>query len=85
MPVGRILGDVVVLTSIGRTVREAREQVPALHASYALDAFVVMPNHLHAIVVQEAMNDRTSLSTVIGLLRAVRAAARGVRSGSAAP
>ena len=40
-----------------------------MHASYALDAFVVMPNHLHAIVVQEAMNDRTSLSTVIGLFK----------------
>jgi REP element-mobilizing transposase RayT len=40
----------VTLTEIGQVVREEWLRTPDLRPNVALDAFVIMPNHLHGIV-----------------------------------
>jgi REP element-mobilizing transposase RayT len=48
---GRVVDGAVELTEIGRIVAEEWEHTPALRPNVVLDTFVVMPDHLHRIVV----------------------------------
>jgi REP-associated tyrosine transposase len=48
---GHMRGDAVELSPIGRVVRECWVQIPRHFRHAELDAFVVMPNHLHGIVL----------------------------------
>jgi REP element-mobilizing transposase RayT len=43
-------GDVVGLSDMGRIVQDTWHELPSHCPDVNLDAFVVMPNHLHAIV-----------------------------------
>lgn len=47
----------VPLSSIGRVVDEAIRAIPAHYPNVALDKFVVMPNHIHLILVLGADAD----------------------------
>jgi REP element-mobilizing transposase RayT len=47
---GRITEDRVELSAIGRIVAEEWVRTPAIRPEVVLDEWVVMPNHLHAIV-----------------------------------
>ena len=47
---GAIVGEECVLNSLGKKVREYWLSLPAKYPELALDEFVVMPNHFHAIV-----------------------------------
>jgi putative transposase len=47
---GRIRGDEMDLNENGKIVRKTWHELPKHYASIELDAFVVMPNHLHAII-----------------------------------
>lgn len=47
----------MVKNSWGIVVQEEWEQTAILRATISLDAFVVMPNHIHGIVVIDAVED----------------------------
>lgn len=69
---GDIARGVVQLSPLGRIVVEEWASTPLLRPQVRLDAFVVMPDHLHGILV--TTNDRVGLT---------RRAALGGTSGSA--
>jgi REP element-mobilizing transposase RayT len=48
---GRVAGGAVDLTDIGRIVAEEWERTPTIRPNVELDAFVVMPDHMHGIIV----------------------------------
>ncbi len=48
---GSVVGDKVELTAIGQIVHDFWQQIPDHNDYIDLDAFVVMPNHIHGIIV----------------------------------
>ncbi|MFN8475657.1 MAG: transposase [Anaerolineae bacterium] len=48
---GAIVDDVMRLTSLGMVVYSTWNDLPAHYLHVELDAFVVMPNHVHGIIV----------------------------------
>ena len=48
---GDVVDGVMVLNEVGQIVEDAWLDTPALRPNVELDAFVVMPNHFHAIAV----------------------------------
>lgn len=48
---GEIVGDEMQMNDAGRLVRSRWQELPARFPSVNLDTFVVMPNHLHAVIV----------------------------------
>lgn len=48
---GTIAGDQVELNEAGRMVHDEWEALPERFPAVLLDAFVIMPNHLHGIIV----------------------------------
>ena len=51
---GDVVGDEMRLNGAGRVVREVWEGLPDRFPGVGLDVFVVMPNHIHGIVVMGA-------------------------------
>jgi putative transposase len=51
---GEVSGAAVHLTRAGRAVAGAWEALPASFCSICLDAFVIMPNHVHGIICLQA-------------------------------
>lgn len=47
---GRVIGGEVVLTGVGKIVQEAWFDIGHRFGGLQLDAFVVMPNHIHGIL-----------------------------------
>lgn len=43
--------SVVKLSPVGEVVQEKWQKIPRLFSNVALDAFVIMPNHMHGILV----------------------------------
>lgn len=78
-----ILGDIVddrmQLNASGRVVAECWAAIPMHFPYVAMDEFVVMPNHLHGIVVIEAeprarhasplQDGRATLGTIVGAFK----------------
>ena len=84
------LGDVVDgkarLSAAGRVVLRARESLPDRFPSLALDAFVVMPNHVHGIVFLGANPDAEAEDThTVGALLAAPFTQGGVPNAGTAP
>jgi REP element-mobilizing transposase RayT len=48
---GEIVEGEMVLNDVGQMVRDTWEQMPSHYPGCGLDAFVVMPNHVHGIIV----------------------------------
>jgi len=48
---GRIKNEQVVFNEIGKLVRECWQEIPEHFRDLKLDACVVMPNHLHGIII----------------------------------
>lgn len=48
---GAVTGDVVTLTDVGMAVREAWLGLPGRFSTVVLDEFIVMPNHVHGVLV----------------------------------
>ena len=51
MPVRRCMGGESRWDAAGRMVASARDEMPQLHRGMDSDVFVVMPNHIHGIIV----------------------------------
>ncbi|MEM9003267.1 MAG: transposase [Cyanobacteria bacterium P01_F01_bin.86] len=48
---GQVVGDRVVLSAIGQIAHDNWQAIPNHHHRYvALDAFVIMPNHMHGLI-----------------------------------
>jgi REP element-mobilizing transposase RayT len=47
---GNVFGGVVRLSPVGRLIRDLWIRTAEMRAGVVLDAFVVMPNHMHAII-----------------------------------
>lgn len=64
---GNIRGGRVRLSDIGTTVNACWHAIPRHHPHVALDAFVVMPDHIHGIVVigkRDAIHDTLNNESV---------------------
>jgi len=48
---GEIVAGEMILNELGRIVQEEWEKTPAIRREMELDAFVVMPDHIHGIVI----------------------------------
>lgn len=48
---GEILGDIMELNDIGKIVNEEWLKTPSIRPELELDDYVIMPNHLHGIVI----------------------------------
>lgn len=60
------------LNTYGMIVEECLTEIPMRYRGYKLDKFVVMPNHIHAIVTIES-TDAKNLSYVVGQFKSVTA------------
>ena len=80
---GEVVGEGMRLNDVGRIVEEVWEALPVHFPDVELDAFVVMPNHVHGIVVlnggaqfiaphnnQGAINRTPTLGGIIRALKA---------------
>jgi putative transposase len=48
---GQMIDGAMVLSDAGRMVQTVWDEIPVHYAGVAIDAFVVMPNHIHGIIV----------------------------------
>ncbi len=60
---GEIQNDEMVLNEVGTIILEEWNQTRELRPNVVLDAFVIMPNHIHAIIV--LVNSNESTNTVL--------------------
>ena len=70
------------MTSAGAVVASCWTEIPA-HFPVELDAFVVMPNHVHGILFLAGAGHAPPLQTVVGSFKS--AAARGVNRRRGSP
>ena len=61
---GCIFGLPGKMNHAGQVAHQAMEEIPAHFPGVAVDKFVVMPNHVHAILILR--DGKTKLSTVVG-------------------
>lgn len=54
---GRIEGEEMRLNAAGRTAEKCWGEIPSHFPQVALDEFVIMPNHIHGILVIVGAND----------------------------
>jgi len=47
---GRIENGIIELTGVGQMVHDALINMPSVYADVTLDSFIVMPNHVHALI-----------------------------------
>jgi REP element-mobilizing transposase RayT len=50
---GEIINGKMILNKIGKIIEENWKQIPQIRKNIQLDKFVVMPNHLHGILIIE--------------------------------
>ncbi len=70
---GTIADSVMMLTELGDVVTSSWHELPRHYPAISLDAFVVMPNHLHGIIFVGAGSPRPSsgptLSNIVGYFK----------------
>lgn len=59
-----LFGNAQQLNSLGQKAKESLEEIPVHFPGVVIDKYVVMPNHIHAIIILTGHN--IHLSTVIG-------------------
>ena len=82
---GEIVRGAMQLNEAGRAIAEAWTALPARFPRVDVDAFVVMPNHLHGILAFEAHGEEVAgppLGEVVGAFKSVTTVeyGRGVRA-----
>ncbi len=60
-PFGNVIDGKMQLNNAGRVVLSAWTELPAHYAGLELDAFVVMPNHIHGIIVLHTAADKGAM------------------------
>ena len=59
---GEIVEGEVILNDVGQMIQDTWEQIPGHYPGCGLDAFVVMPNHVHGIILITAAPTLTGQS-----------------------
>lgn len=59
----------VVLNEYGKLVNYAIETIPKCYPNISVDKHIIMPNHIHMIVVINEQNPQKTLSTVVGQMK----------------
>ena len=74
---GEVVNERVELSDMGHFVKEAWEGLTTQYSYVKLDDYVVMPNHLHGVIVisneTPSATERKSLGRVIGAFKTVSA------------
>lgn len=55
---GEVIKDQVVLSTIGEIAEKCWEEIPQHFINVELDYFIIMPNHLHGIIIINETKDR---------------------------
>ena len=72
---GEILNYDIILSDVGKIVEKFWREIPSHYTHVEIDEFVVMPNHLHGIIVIKTTDEAdmaagghryTNLSTIVG-------------------
>jgi REP element-mobilizing transposase RayT len=94
---GRVVGEAMELNPAGKAVWECWYAIPRHFPQVALDEFIVMPNHVHGIIVigddaggdvgahvgaKDGANDYSPLPGVRGTSRTVGSIVRGFKIGA---
>ena len=74
---GAIADDEMKLNRLGRTVEQCWLEIPVHFPTVALDAFVVMPNHIHGLVVLSRAGHAPPLHLAIGSFKSAASHAAG--------
>jgi putative transposase len=56
---GEVKNDGVLLSRLGQEVEASWEEIPARHRNVELDEYVVMPNHVHGIIILNDVKDES--------------------------
>jgi REP element-mobilizing transposase RayT len=67
---GDVVDDDIALSPLGELVQRAAEGIGTFHAGVELDTFVVMPNHVHAIVGLDRRRRPPPVPAVVGAFKA---------------
>ncbi|HLA44883.1 MAG TPA: hypothetical protein VJZ27_15670, partial [Aggregatilineales bacterium] len=62
---GDVVDEAVVLNTIGCTIRDCWEAIPGHFPRVTIDAFVIMPNHMHGIIVIQSSDTRSGENAVV--------------------
>jgi len=63
---GAIDNDKIVLNDAGRMIQTVWNDMPTFYAGIEIDAFIIMPNHIHGIIMISAPSDITSVAVGAG-------------------
>ena len=63
---GEIVNSQMVFNEAGRMIKTVWDAIPQHHPGIETDAFVIMPNHIHGIIVITAANASASVSISVG-------------------
>ena len=77
---GEIVNGQMVLNEAGRIIQTVWDAIPEHHPGIENDAFVIMPNHIHGIVVITNVNASASASVGAGLVPAHMAGVTAIRA-----
>jgi REP element-mobilizing transposase RayT len=66
---GSIIHDQLLLNAAGQMVREVWESLPKRFPMLSLDAYVLMPNHFHALITLDASLESAPRSSVGDIVR----------------
>ena len=61
-----LFGKPGILNRFGQFAEECLKGIPNIYPEILLDKYVIMPNHVHAILIISEMKENKSISTVIG-------------------
>jgi putative transposase len=61
---GTVEEDTVQLNELGRVVESCWQEIPEHFAKVELDEFIIMPNHIHGIIILNDQEDYTCRDTI---------------------
>jgi REP element-mobilizing transposase RayT len=60
---GKIIDGEMQLSKVGKVVKECWEKIPAHFKNAELDSYIIMPNHLHGIIIICECNSRGEVTS----------------------
>ncbi len=79
MLLGRVHGDVLQPNTLGRAVEECWKRLPGHLPGIAVDAFAILPDHVHGIVMLGGAGQAPPLHTVVGAFKSCASRVAGTR------
>ena len=61
-----LFGKPNALNQLGKVAKEYMEKIPNIYPDIKLDKYVIMPNHVHAILIISGITENKNLSTIVG-------------------